>query len=272
MNKLIFFDIDGTLITQQGIIPPSTIETLKKLKENGHCIFICSGRSKGEMPKSLLDLGFDGMVASAGAYVEYRNTKLFHRPLKENHLREIVDFFEKEEIGLILETNEGAFFTSESYKNFTNLINKYPFTSEEAKNEYLGIFKIEDNLKSIRKVNKLVYFNSKYTVEELISLFDSKFTFLPSSIYWCKDSSGEISEKGIHKATGIEILLSHLSKTKDDVIAVGDGLNDLEMVSFAGTGIAMGNSDEQLKKIADFTTDDVSEDGILKIFKKLNYI
>lgn len=269
MNYLIFFDIDGTLLTENGTIPISTIDTLTKLKNNGHLLFICSGRSKGEIPKYILNLGFDGIVASAGAYVEFHSAELFHRPIENEYLLELIYFFQENKTDFILETNEGSYFSKKSYKNFVSLMNKFPFSNEEAKNEYLAMFSIENNLKKIKNVNKLVYFNSKYNVDELNGLLGSNFTFLPGSIDWCKNNSGEVSEKGINKSTGINILLSHLSKTENDVIAIGDGFNDIEMIAMAKIGIAMGNSSDQLKEIADYTTDDVNQNGIYNIFRKL---
>ena len=72
MKKAVFFDIDGTLWNYQMQIPESTVLAIRKLRENGHYAFICSGRSRSNIqsPK-LLGIGFDGVVASCGAHIDF---------------------------------------------------------------------------------------------------------------------------------------------------------------------------------------------------------
>ena len=80
MAKLIFFDIDGTLWDERMKIPESTKETIKKLKENGHKTFICSGRAKSNInDEELLSLGFDGIVAACGNHVEMDGKILYEK-------------------------------------------------------------------------------------------------------------------------------------------------------------------------------------------------
>ena len=86
------------------------------------------------------------------------------------------------------------------------------------------------------------------------------------------DESGELMVPGIHKAVAIETLLDHLGLSKEGTLAIGDGLNDIEMFDFCETGIAMGNAKEDLKKIADYVTDSVSDDGLFKAFKAFGLI
>ena len=70
-KKILFFDIDGTLIAFDGIFPESAKQALKKAQQNGHEIFLCSGRNRCQIDPVLAEFGFDGYVTSAGADVEY---------------------------------------------------------------------------------------------------------------------------------------------------------------------------------------------------------
>ena len=70
-KKVVFLDIDGTIVDFFGNIPESTKTAIRKARENGHYMVVCSGRSKFQIAKEVLDLGIDGIVAAAGAYVEY---------------------------------------------------------------------------------------------------------------------------------------------------------------------------------------------------------
>ena len=71
-RHMIFFDIDGTLLDEKvGIVPESAVRALQKAKENGHLIFICTGRCKAIWPKNILDIGFDGVIGGCGTNIYY---------------------------------------------------------------------------------------------------------------------------------------------------------------------------------------------------------
>ena len=86
------------------------------------------------------------------------------------------------------------------------------------------------------------------------------------------DRAGEIGIGGIHKATGMEIYLNHVGIDRVDCIAVGDGPNDLQMLEYAGVGVAMGNARAEVKARADMVTDAIGEDGIYHAFERLSLI
>lgn len=76
-QKVVFLDVDGTIVNDKGIIPESTQIAIRKAVENGHKLVVCSGRSLFQLPQMLLDLGFSGMVTAAGAQVIARTEKKF---------------------------------------------------------------------------------------------------------------------------------------------------------------------------------------------------
>ena len=80
------------------------------------------------------------------------------------------------------------------------------------------------------------------------------------------------SGKGINKSYGMEKYLEYVGLTRKDAIAFGDGPNDLDMLSFAETGVAMGNGLEEVKKLADFVTKDINENGIAYALKELGLV
>ena len=79
-------------------------------------------------------------------------------------------------------------------------------------------------------------------------------------------------QKGITKATGIQKVLDFYGADVKDAIGIGDGANDIEMLKFCGTGIAMGNADERAKAAADIITDDIDKDGLYNAFKRMGLI
>ena len=74
-RKIIFLDVDGTLVDYDNRIPESAIQAIRQARGNGHLIYVCTGRSKAEMPQEIWDIGLDGMIGGNGSYVEHRSGK-----------------------------------------------------------------------------------------------------------------------------------------------------------------------------------------------------
>lgn len=268
MKKLIFTDIDGTLCDRNGVVPQSAIVAIQTARQNGHQVFLCTGRSKGEIYEKIFDIGFDGLIGGAGAYVECENKVLFHKCIDDNIVKELVDYFNTHKIAFVLESNKGVYMQEEDVEILKKIFKASNVENNDQAEEFMGILKPIGTAVEAEYVNKILFFNSSIGIAELQEAWKENLLVLPNSIGGFGDVSGEISDKNINKATGIQIVLEHLGKTKEAVIAIGDGPNDVEMLEFAGVGIAMGNSSEQLKLHADEITDLLSENGLYNSFKK----
>lgn len=272
MNNLIFLDIDGTLCDISGSVPKSAITAIQAARQNGHKVFLCTGRSKGEIYQKILDIGFDGLIGGAGAYVECENSVLFHKSIEQNRLNKLVKYLIENKIAFVLETNQGVFIQEEDIRILKRIFQASKFIKSSEAEEYMGILNPIGSIWEAKEVNKVLFFNSNKSIQEIQEEFKEDFMVLANSIGGFGDVSGEISNRNINKATGIQIVLDYFGKTKDAVIAIGDGPNDVEMLQFAGVGIAMGNASKELKQIADEVTDSVSENGIYNSFQKYELI
>ena len=189
----------------------------------------------------------------------------------------MVEFLEKHADILVLETNDKCYLTETSFQNFREEIKREWYLEEtedqDRAGEFLHTMELREDLKSVDSVNKLLYFKADTGLEELREQFGDYFTIIPNSVLSKEDpGSGEISEKGMHKAFGMEVLLQRLGIGPEDTIAFGDGWNDVEMLQQAGIGVAMGNAVDGLKAVADLVTGEVSENGIYQAFKQLRLI
>lgn len=279
-KKVIFLDIDGTLVTDDGDVPDSAKEACIKARENGHVIYLCTGRSKPEIYDFIYDIGFDGTIGAGGGFVEIGNKMLYHKKIKKELIVKMVDFFNENNIDFYLESNGGLYAS----KNFRPHVEKCIYgdvdNDEEARkkretkpNPFIeGLIYNETNL-YIEDVNKVCFLETEgIDFQKIKKEFEEEFEIIKCTVPAFGENSGEVMVKGIHKAIAIESLLNHLNIDKKDTIAIGDGLNDIEMFEYCNLGIAMGNSKDKLKEIADYITDDVHEDGLYKAFEKIGLI
>lgn len=272
MEKIVFLDIDGTLCDKGGNVPESAKKAIENARENGHKVFLCTGRSTSEINENIKKIGFDGIVAGAGAYVECNEKEIFHTILDGEELKKLIQYMLQENILFVLERNEGCMVTKDGLQMLDRVLKEGQVFEEEVRKEFINSMIICDNPLTVRNVNKILYFNSEKSLEELKNQFADCFTILPSSIEAMGARSGEISDKNINKATGIKKVLDFYNKTRNDVIAIGDGMNDIEMIQYAGIGIAMENGQEHVKQMADYVARTVNEDGIYESFKRYGLI
>ncbi len=262
--NLLFFDVDGTLLEfSRGIrdISPELKEALKQVHANGDKYFICTGRSHGGLPSSILEMGADGYSLCAGAFVtvngqEVRNVH-FPQDTLDFILNRLNQFptLQYLECGLRLYTNH---LGTEAARHF---------------NEKFGIR--EENLEPLTEtrgleVNKIsVTFKNLEDIACMEDFADHGITVLVQP----SQDSFDITLSGSTKRDGIKAVKQYLGNAKDSkIFAFGDNYNDIEMIDYADVGVAMGNGPHDLKKIADFVTKNVEEDGVFFALQELGLI
>ena len=125
-KKIVFFDIDGTLVGASRKITEKNKEAIHLLRENGHLAFLCTGRAPASIEPSLTDIGFDGVVASAGGLIKIGDDYVFENFINQYLLSEIMLLFTNHQVLFSLETKE-AIYQAPGIKNFFDTINKEKF-------------------------------------------------------------------------------------------------------------------------------------------------
>lgn len=249
MRKAVFFDIDGTLWDEKMQIPQSTKEALKRLRENGHYAFLCSGRSRSNIRSPrLLELGFDGVVAACGTHIDFHKETIFEKLLSKEQVAHILNVLDEHGILAVLEGPQYIYVDEDSFEDDPYVI----YLRRE-----LGEF-----LKPIRGnneivINKLSIAAKKEMMEQLLLELGEEFT----GIYH-EEEVVEIIPSGYSKATGIEKVCEIFDIPLENTYAFGDSANDLEMLRYVAHGIAMGNGTKEAKESAGYITDALWEDGI----------
>ncbi|MBP3459336.1 MAG: Cof-type HAD-IIB family hydrolase [Lachnospiraceae bacterium] len=251
-RKAVFFDIDGTLLVLGKPVLQSTIDAIRKIRENGHLAFICTGRSRVMVPQTpILDIGFDGIVGACGMYGEFQGKEVFRYSLSGKQLEEMISLFRKYGIMYILEGTEYIYYDEETVDDIAD--DWYlQYVNETIPQRFLPVQKVK-------------------TIEACKASIHAR-TSDPGELYKSLSRNYEVMEhvfgvaefvpKGFSKAKGISLMCERLGIDVADTIAVGDSINDVDMLKHAGIGICMGNGSEPAKECADYITTDIFEDGI----------
>lgn len=277
-QKLLFFDIDGTLVGFDGIIPDSAWKALAMARQAGHLLFLCTGRSRHQIYQFLLDYGFDGIVGSTGGYVEWKGQEIYHTALGRDRLVNILDCFLGTDTGMIFEMKDGCVCTSPSESQFLKIYQeKVDNISDMRQLDAFASLMLDEDLSSYPDkypgTESIIYLNSPYNTDQVRSKLSPDIHVDLASFKAVPDPySGEITLSSNSKQTGIQRLLDHLGKVREDVIAFGDGANDRGMLEFAGTAVVMGNAGKEIRAFADYVTDPVNADGIYHAMRHLKLI
>ena len=264
--KTIFLDIDGTLVADKGTVPDSAKNAIKLAQSNNHKVLLCTGRAMAEIYQPILDIGFDGIVACGGNYVECNGEVLLNRAFNQEELEELYSFFDQHNIDFYAEANSGIYTSKGCIKKLDSITDSL---HSEVHKESINHFKshlINDVDLYRNDINKLSFLGSDYPFDEIEKHFSSKYELFDLVVPLFGKNSGEISIKGTDKVTGIKLVMDYFGCDYEHTIAMGDGNNDISMLNFVNYGVAMGNATDKLKKIADFITDDVNKDGLAKAF------
>lgn len=267
--KLVCVDMDGTLLNSEKKISDRTIEAVKRADEKGVHIAICTGRlfTSAEYYADLLGIKTP-IISANGAYIREkdRDEVIYKSILGKENCKRILSIVKRYDLCPNFHTPDSILTdrVDSPYSAYMKLGSEAP----ENKNIKINIIdnweeaftKYEDEITKAITVDKDLA-KLKEAKEELLSIDElevvSSFT-----------TNFEVMMKGVSKGRAVDILAGYYNLTKEEVICIGDNENDATMIEYAGLGVAMGNSEEEIKKIADFITDSNDEDGVAKVIEK----
>lgn len=269
-KHLIALDLDGTLLTDRKTISARTKQVLFKAKEEGHIVVISTGRPHRSSINYYHELGLDTpMVNFNGALIHHptnRNWDALHNPMPIRTAYKIIDAcYDLKVNNILAEVMDDVYIDSYNRKiiDFLDQTNdEHPFTVGNLKH------KLQTDPTSI-----LVY-PEENQVDQLRNHLDEFHAEVIEHRKWGAPWNViEIIKKGMNKAVGLQKIAYYFDIPAERIIAFGDEDNDLEMIDYAGVGVAMGNAIDQLKSIAKHETATNEEDGVgvfLEQYLKIN--
>lgn len=277
MGKILFIDVDGTLVDYETNLPDSAVEAVRRARANGHRVYICTGRSRAEVYQNIWEIGLDGMIGGNGSYVEDHGHVVLHQLITKEQCRRIVDWLHGRGLEFYLESNNGLFASEHFETAGEKTIQEY---SRRKGKPGAGKLTVRDVFPEMvfggelyrGDLNKVSYILNSY--DDFLEA-QKEFPDLQNGTWGGAGETalfGDLGVKGITKANAIEKLLCYLGADRADTIAFGDAKIDLPMFECCAYGVAMGNGSKEIKAAADYVTDDVDKDGLYKAFACLGLI
>lgn len=260
-KKIVFFDIDGTLIDEKTYtVPQSAIDAIHQAQKNGHVLIVNTGRPNVAVDAILKSIGFDGFICGCGTYIEYKNEVIFHKTIDEKYRKNILEFIFKYDMQGIVEGTEGVFFRNTgTHPFFTESLEYY-----ERQGFPFSYFKPGDLVPFDKFV---VLYEEDSEVEAFKDCVRDDFALIQRAPTFI-----ELVPKPFSKATGIQYLLDHIGMTLDQTISIGDSTNDFPMLTYTKESVAMGNSNPILFDKVTYITTDINDDGIANALKHFGLI
>ena len=287
MYKLVAIDLDGTMLDSYGVVTENTKNVLKKVEEQGVEVIIASGRpidSIKEIAKEINSKNY--FIAGNGAIIyDIKNDKIiYEKTMQKQKVLEIIKICEENSISYNVYTEQEILATSlkynvlyyhkenlnkeESKKTKINIVSDmYEYIKNKKDARFLKITICDENktvfnsiLRKLKEIKDIEILEVSHMARKTIKQGTEDF---PISYYYT-----EISTKNVDKWNAIEFLIEKLGIKKEDVMAIGDNVNDRKMIENAGLGIAMEQSEPNVKKLADEITKSNNEEGVAKMLQK----
>lgn len=243
----VFLDIDDTL-THNGSLPGENIDAIRAARSLGHKVFLNTGRSVGHIPDYVTNaLELDGVVAGIGSHVICGNEALKRERFSPRELSELaVRFFAK---------GYECIFEGESRSICKN-------TEYGGKNRLLAE-SARDFIEKFSDVPITKVYIGGVLPEDEQELLNARYTFFQHGKY------AEFAHKGCSKSDGMRLILGRLGIPVERCVAIGDSVNDLDMLDYAGISVAMGNASEDIKARCTLVTDTAENAGVAKALREI---
>ncbi|SEN68089.1 hypothetical protein SAMN04488134_101624 [Amphibacillus marinus] len=257
--KILFLDVDGTILTSEHAIQPSTVTAIHLAKEQGIKVFLATGRPIHELDDLSQRLGITAIIGYNGAFATDNGKELYNKTIDPM----LVDSYQKTaqqyNHDIVLYTRNANLFTRTEppyVKDLIRVVNmKKNFLYQKAhRHDILGMtmMNVEQDQIQLYTKNESLFF-SPVIVAGLEKTYD-------------------VIQRDVNKGTAVTEILNALAIRPEQAIAFGDGLNDREMLSIVGQGFAMGNAHPDLFQYASMQTTSVDDNGIYNGLRKLGLV
>ena len=280
-QRIVFIDVDGTILEHGSVIAPSTIGSIRRARQNGHLVYLCTGRSAGDIHPRVREIGFDGEITNGGALASRGGEPLVSHLMPRPDVERLIAFFEAHGIHFFLQSDE-AVYASPGVGALTEEYFRVHRAQREADLRAVGVdIEFTDPVIRYRplaeadldEVAKAVFVSTASdSLDKAQAELGDRFHVIPGSIPLPGGSNGEIGLIGVNKGSAIVEVLQILGLDAKDAVGIGDSWNDVEMFEVVGTAVAMGGADPALQALAGRVTTGVLDDGVRNALVELGLV
>lgn len=287
MYKLVAIDLDGTLLNSFGEVTENTKKVLIEAKEKGIEIVLASGRPISSTKSLAVEIGLDNYIISGNGAVVYdiKNEEVvYDKFLTKEQVFNVIDVCEANSIFYNIYTEDEVITKSLNYnvlfyhkenikkieekRTHINVVsNVKEYIEHTGNTKFLKITVCDESkmifngiIRKLKELGGLDILNVEHMSKKRFKLGTEEVSI--------EYHYTEITNENVNKWTAIEYLLNKLNIDKNDVVAIGDNINDREMIENSGLGIVMGNSNPIMKEIGNVVVADNNSEGVLEAFNK----
>ena len=287
MYKLAAVDLDGTMLNSYGIVTENTKNVIKNTIQKGTDVIISSGRPIDSIQSIAKDIGSNNyFIAGNGALIyDIKQDKvIYEKYMSKQKVLEIIKLCEENSISYNVYTDKTILATALKYNvlyyhkenlkkeenkktNISIVENMYDYVKNMKEEKFLKITICDDSktifnsiIRKLKNISDIEVLDVSHISRKIIKQGTEEF---PIEYYYT-----EISLKDVDKWNALEYLIQKLDINKEEVIAIGDNINDKKMIENAGLGIAMKHSTPVVTDICDYITDSNNDEGVAKALEK----
>ena len=257
--KVLFLDIDGTILMPDHTYSASTKDAILQVKEQGIEVFIATGRPLHEVRELAQELNVDSFIGYNGAFAIYKNEVLVNEPMDRDQVVRLLEIAEEHHHEMVLYNTEKNYYTSLDHP----AVQRFNETFQLRNNALLT----KDVLDQILSMT-IIHLNQSETSHYQI---DDNLRFSEVNVDGARDAF-DVLRLNMNKGEAVKKVLQRLQIPKEQAIAFGDGMNDKEMLEVVGESFAMGNAHSDLFQYAKYRTTAVTDSGIFNGLKTLGLV
>lgn len=276
--RALVLDLDGTLLNTKSEINPKTKAALIQLQQEGLHVILASGRPTPSVLAIAQELELDKynghIITFNGAHVMNYATKetLFEQPLNIESSKEILSHLDTFNVAPMICIDD-MMYVEDVYAGIIDFRGgKYNVIEHEARSGAYKICEVDSLTEFVhRPLYKILVTGEVADLDRHLAAikapFHHKYTINKSADFFI-----ELTDFNVDKARALQHVLDVFNVTQDEVMAVGDGMNDVTLLEFAKIGVVMGNAPDAVKAYADYVTDTNDNDGIVKALHHFNIL
>lgn len=268
--RIVFLDVDGTYASH-GTVPPEHVEAVRAVRANGHRVLLCTGRPRALLSPAILGAGFDGAVCGAGAYAELDGEVLLDEVFPADVAARTFEAFTRHHAHITVEATEAMYVSPAGREAMDARAPAGTGRQAQVWEDIIAVRRVVDSFAGL-SFAKVISFSADVALDRIAREIGPEVAAVATSIEDLGQGSGELYLARISKEVGMRAIVDHLGLTAADVVAAGDGPNDVEMIRYAGTAIGIEGGHPEVLANADLVVAGPDGAGLVDGFRRVGLI